>query len=157
MSKVHLLTAVQRIPVSLDEAWRFFSSPANLAFLTPASLRFTVISKQHGDVMYPGQVIEYTVRPILGVPLYWMTEITHVADKKYFIDEQRFGPYSFWHHQHHFKEIDGGVEMTDIVHYKVPYGFVGGWANTLFVKRQLDHIFSFRKQAVEGKFGTFPA
>jgi ligand-binding SRPBCC domain-containing protein len=86
---------------------------------------FSIISKHHGEKMYAGQIIEYKVKPVLGIPLYWMTEITHVADRKYFIDEQRFGPYSLWHHQHHFKEVEGGVEMTDIVHYKLPFWF---WA-----------------------------
>ena len=100
--------------------------------------------------MYPGQIIEYKVKPVLGIPLYWMTEITHVEHKKYFIDEQRFGPYSLWHHQHHFKEVANGVEMTDIVHYKIPFWFLGDIANTLMVKKQLKQIFDFRyKKAAE--------
>jgi ligand-binding SRPBCC domain-containing protein len=105
--------------------------------------------------MYPGQIIEYTVKPVLGIPLYWMTEITHVEDHKYFVDEQRFGPYSMWHHQHHFKEIEGGVEMTDIVHYKLPLGILGDIAHALFVKAQLTHIFDYRFVAVDKKYGKF--
>jgi ligand-binding SRPBCC domain-containing protein len=105
--------------------------------------------------MYPGQVIEYKVKPILGIPLYWMTEITHVADKKYFVDEQRFGPYSLWHHQHHFKEVNGGVEMIDIVHYKVPLWVLGDIAQFLFVKQQLKGIFDYRFKAAEEVFGKF--
>ena len=120
MSKVYSFKTVQQIPISLDEAWDFFSNPANLANITPDGMGFKTISKFHGDTMYAGQVIEYKVSPVLGIPLYWMTEITHVDDKKYFVDEQRYGPYNMWHHQHHFKTIDGGVEMTDIVHYKLP-------------------------------------
>src|SRR6476661_10994954 len=112
MSKVYTLKAVQVIPVSIEKAWDYFSSPANLQAITPASLQFKIISAHHGDKMYAGQVIEYKIKPFLGIPLYWMTEITHVVPQKYFIDEQRFGPYSLWHHQHHFKEVDGGVEMT---------------------------------------------
>ena len=115
---------------------------------------FNVISKYHGDKMYPGQIIEYKVSPVLGIPLYWMTEITHVQDKKYFVDEQRFGPYSMWHHQHHFKVVDGGVEMTDIVHYKLPLWFLGDIANTLFVKKQLQHIFEYRFKIVEQQFAS---
>ena len=103
--------------------------------------------------MYPGQIIEYTVKPVLGIPLYWMTEITHVVDKQFFVDEQRFGPYTMWHHQHHFKAVDGGVEMTDIVHYKLPFWFLGDIANTLFVKKQLQGIFDFRWKKVEDLFG----
>ena len=137
MSKVYSLKTVQTIPVGLDKAWDFFSNPANLQAITPKNLGFKIISLHQGNKMYAGQVIEYTVKPVLNIPLYWMTEITHVADKKYFVDEQRFGPYSLWHHQHHFKETAAGVEMTDIVHYKLPFGFLGDIANTLFVKKQL--------------------
>ena len=118
------------------------------------NMGFKIISKHHGDKMYPGQVIEYKVSPVLGIPFYWMTEITHVDDKKYFVDEQRYGPYSIWHHQHHFKEIEGGVEMTDIVHYKLPFWFLGDIANTLFVKKQLQEIFDYRFKKVEELFGT---
>lgn len=141
------------MPMSLDKAWEFFSNPANLANITPGNMGFQTISKYHGDTMYAGQVIEYKVSPVLGIPLYWMTEITHVNDKKYFVDEQRFGPYSLWHHQHHFKVIDGGVEMTDIVHYKLPLWFLGDIANTLFVKNQLKGIFDYRFKKVEELFG----
>lgn len=150
MSKVYSIKTVQLLPVSMDTAWEFFSSPANLKNITPPSLGFDIISKHHGDKMYPGQVIEYKVKPVLGIPLYWMTEITHVEHKKYFIDEQRFGPYSLWHHQHHFKEVANGVEMTDIVHYKIPFWFLGDIANALMVKKQLKQIFDFRfKKAAE--------
>ena len=153
MSKVYSLKTVQTIPVGLDKAWDFFSNPANLQAITPQNLGFKIISEHHGNEMYAGQVIEYTVKPVLNIPLYWMTEITHVADKKYFVDEQRFGPYSLWHHQHHFKETADGVEMTDIVHYKLPFWFLGDIANTLFVKNQLKEIFDFRYKVVEEMFG----
>ena len=153
MSKVYSFKTVQKIPVSLDKAWDFFSNPANLQAITPQNLGFKIISEHHGNEMYAGQVIEYTVKPVLNIPLYWMTEITHVADKKYFVDEQRFGPYSLWHHQHHFKETAAGVEMTDIVHYKLPFWFLGDIANTLFVKKQLKEIFDFRYKVVEEMFG----
>ena len=116
---------------------------------------FQIISKHHGEEMYAGQIIEYTVRPLLGIPLYWMTEITHVKDKQYFIDEQRFGPYSLWHHQHHFTAIEGGVEMTDIVHYKLPLWFLGDIANLILVKNELKGIFNFRIKAVEERFGKW--
>ncbi|HNU87073.1 MAG TPA: SRPBCC family protein [Ferruginibacter sp.] len=154
MSKVYSLKTVHNIPVSIDKAWDFFSSPANLQAITPANLGFKIISKHHGEKMYAGQVIEYKVSPLLGIPLYWMTEITHVEYKKYFVDEQRYGPYSMWHHQHHFKVIDGGVEMTDIVHYKLPLWFLGDMANGLFVKKQLQQIFDYRFKKVEELFGN---
>lgn len=154
MSKVYSLKTVQQIPISIDKAWDFFSDPANLKNITPANIGFNIISKYHGDKMYTGQIIEYKVSPVLGIPLYWMTEITHVADKKYFVDEQRFGPYSLWHHQHHFKEIPGGIEMTDIVHYKLPCWFLGDIANWLLVKRQLKEIFDYRFTKVEKLFSN---
>lgn len=152
MSKVYSLKTVQTIPVSLQTAWDFFSNPANLQTITPNNLGFKIISQHHGEKMYAGQIIEYKVNPVLNIPLYWMTEITHVEDKKYFVDEQRFGPYSMWHHQHHFTEAAGGVEMTDIVHYKLPLWFLGDIAHTLFVKKQLQHIFDYRYKKVEELF-----
>ena len=153
MSKVYSIKTVQQLPVTLNTAWEFFSSPVNLKEITPGNLGFNIISKHHGETMYAGQIIEYKVSPVLGIPLYWMTEITHVEDKKYFVDEQRFGPYQMWHHQHHFKEVSGGVEMTDIVHYKLPFWFLGDIAYGLFVKKQLQHIFDYRFKKVEELFG----
>jgi ligand-binding SRPBCC domain-containing protein len=153
MSKVYSLKTVQTVPINLQQAWSFFSKPDNLKDITPASMGFTIRSKHHGEKMYPGQIIEYTVKPVFGIPVYWMTEITHVEEGKYFVDEQRFGPYSLWHHQHHFREVNNGVEMTDIVHYKIPFWFLGDIANTLFVRNQLKQIFDFRFQSVKTKFG----
>lgn len=153
MSKVYSLKTVQTIPVTLDEAWQFFSDPANLQAITPTDMGFNIISKHHGTKMYAGQIIEYTVKPLLNIPIYWMTEITHVSDKKYFIDEQRFGPYSLWHHQHHFKETPSGIEMTDIVHYKIPFWFFGDIAHGLFVSKKLEQIFNYRYQKVIELFG----
>jgi ligand-binding SRPBCC domain-containing protein len=154
MSKVYSIKTVQTIPTNLDTAWDFFSSPANLKDITPDNLGFNIISKHHGQKMYAGQIIEYKVSPVLGIPIYWMTEITQVVAKQYFIDEQRFGPYSLWHHQHHFREVENGVEMTDIVHYKLPLAFLGDIAHSLFVKQQLQAIFDFRFKKVEELFGN---
>lgn len=149
----HSIKTVQKIPISLNKAWEFFSNPANLQAITPENMEFKVISKHNGDKMYAGQIIEYKVRPVLNIPIYWMTEITQVKNKEYFIDEQRYGPYALWHHQHHFKAIDGGVEMTDIVHYKNPLWILGRLANSIFVKNQLKKIFDFHFQKVEEMFG----
>ncbi len=140
------------LPITLAEAWDFFSNPANLQQITPDSMGFEVISQYHGPKMYPGQLIEYHVKPLFGIRLYWMTEITHVTEGRYFVDEQRYGPYSLWHHQHHFKEVAGGVEMTDIVHYKIPFGWLGDLANSLMVRKKLQEIFDYRKQYVEKHF-----
>jgi ligand-binding SRPBCC domain-containing protein len=105
--------------------------------------------------MYPGQIITYTVKPVLGIPLPWMTEITHVADKEYFVDEQRFGPYALWHHKHFFRKIEGGVECIDKVDYKLPLGFLGSIAHSLFVKKQLKGIFNYRHKKLEELFGVW--
>jgi ligand-binding SRPBCC domain-containing protein len=155
MSKVYSLKAIQKIPVDINTAWDFFSRPDNLKDITPNVLGFKIISEPHGDKMYAGQIIEYKVSPVAGIPLYWMTEITYVEDKKYFVDEQRYGPYSLWHHQHHFKIINGGVEMTDIVHYRIPFWVIGDIANTLIVHNKLKEIFEYRFKVVEEKFGKW--
>ena len=154
MSKVYSLKAIQKIPVDIDTAWDFFSQPDNLKDITPNMLGFKVISKHHSDEMYAGYIIEYKINPVAGIPLYWMTEITHVEDKKYFIDEQRFGPYSLWHHQHHFEINNGGVEMTDIVHYKIPFWFIGDIANVFVVRNKLKQIFEYCFKVIEEKFGN---
>jgi ligand-binding SRPBCC domain-containing protein len=153
---VHSLKAVQQIPVPLEQAWDYFSSPANLQAITPADLCFHIISLYHGDRMYPGQIIEYKLYPLWGIPWYWMTEITQVEESRFFIDEQRYGPYSLWHHQHHFKAIEGGVEMTDIIHYKLPGWWVGELLNATVVKKKLADIFAYRFRKVEELFGKWP-
>ena len=155
MSKVYSFKKVQLIPTTIDKAWDFFATPVNLVHITPGNMGFKLKSEYITERMYPGQIIEYTVKPLFGIPVYWMTEITHVEDKKYFADEQRFGPYSLWHHQHHFKEIPGGVEMTDTVHYKIPYWFLGDIANVLFVKNKLNNIFNYRYRKIEERFGKW--
>lgn len=156
MSKFHQIKLTQNIPVDIETAWDFFSSPANLAKITPDYMGFvTKTGFEMGSKMYPGQIITYKVSPVMSIPINWMTEITHVVDKQYFVDEQRFGPYALWHHQHHFKAIKGGVEMTDLVNYVLPLGLLGNFANTLFVKKQLQNIFEYRVQAVESLFGKF--
>lgn len=152
---VYSLKTVQKIPVSLEEAWDFFSHPKNLALMTPEYLNLRFTNELYGEEMYAGQVMTYKVKPLLGIPMFWMTEITHVRDGEYFIDEQRFGPYALWHHQHHFREIPGGVEMTDLVHYKIPLGWLGDLANSLFIRKQLDGIFDFRFRRVEEIFGCW--
>jgi ligand-binding SRPBCC domain-containing protein len=148
MSKVYNFKRIQVMPTSLEKAWQFFSDPRNLETITGAEMEFRIISAHHGEKMYPGQLIEYFVKPLAGINIYWMTEITHVDEGRYFVDEQRYGPYSFWHHQHHFKEINGAVEMTDIVHYKIPFWFLGDIANEVFVKNKLRDIFDFRYQKI---------
>ncbi|MBO9731917.1 MAG: SRPBCC family protein [Chitinophaga sp.] len=153
MATIYSLRHTQIIPASPEDVWNYFSSPANLSHITPASMRFRETSAPHTGQVYPGQVITYTVAPIAGIPLEWMTEITHVAYLDYFVDEQRVGPYRLWHHEHHFQPTPGGVKMTDIVHYKLPFGWLGRLAHWLFVKKQLDDLFAYRHQVIEKIFG----
>ena len=151
----YALKKVQRIPIRIDEAWDFFSSPDNLKVITPKYMNFRVLSNSDSEKMFAGQIITYRVSPILGIPLFWMTEITHVRDREYFIDEQRFGPYALWHHKHFFKEIPGGTEMIDFLDYKLPMGFVGNIAHALFVRRQIQSIFEYRSKILIEKFGEY--
>ena len=153
--KAFHLNFTQSIPATLTEAWDFFSSPHNLSKITPPEMAFTVTSAlPETQKMYPGLIITYKVSPMLGIKLNWMTEITHVAHEKYFIDEQRFGPYKFWHHQHHFTAIEGGVKMDDILTYGLPMGIFGQAANQLFVAAKLQDIFQFREKKVTEIFGS---
>jgi ligand-binding SRPBCC domain-containing protein len=150
--KVYTLNKKQFLPITLNQAWEFFSSPVNLKKITPEYMGFKITSDLGDGKMYPGQIISYVVTPVLGIPMSWTTEITHVVNNKYFVDEQRFGPYSFWHHQHWFREVEGGIEMTDIVNYSLPLGFLGRIANSLFVKNKLQEIFDFRESVVNKYF-----
>ncbi len=143
------------IPASIDEVWDFISSPANLKHITPEYMGFEVLSENLPEKMYPGMIISYRVRPIAGIAMKWVTEISQVRDKEFFVDEQRMGPYTMWHHQHHLKQVAGGVEMTDIVSYIPPFGFLGAIANTLLIKKQLREIFDFRTKKVVEKFGEW--
>lgn len=152
--KTYRLEFEQKLPVDLDTAWDFFSSPLNLAEITPKDMTFDVTSPNMEQTkMYPGMIITYKVSPLLGIKLDWMTEITHVVDKKYFIDEQRFGPFAFWHHQHHFSQIENGILMQDILHYAIGYGPIGKIANAVTVHKKINAIFDFRFKKVEEMFG----
>lgn len=151
---LHSLKSTQKLPITLEKAWDFFSSPSNLKTITPDYINFKVTSRDSDIPMYPGMVISYIVYPVLGIPLEWVTEIVHVQDREYFVDEQRFGPFSFWHHQHFFKEISGGVEMTDLLYYKIPLGPIGELANYLFVRKKVAAIFDYRTKKLTELFGT---
>ncbi|MFN6039873.1 MAG: SRPBCC family protein [Bacteroidota bacterium] len=149
---LHCIKEKQILNSDLDTIWNFMSRPENLSKITPDYMGFEVLTDISGVEMYPGQIIEYYVSPLLGLKMHWVTEITHVKHKEFFVDEQRFGPYSFWHHQHIIKPHELGVEMTDIVHYKIPFGPLGKIANSLFIKKQLKTIFQHRFDVLENLF-----
>tara|TARA_B110000305_G_C19269726_1_gene553811 strand:+ start:65 stop:535 length:471 start_codon:yes stop_codon:yes gene_type:complete len=145
----------QKLNTSKEEAWDFISSPANLKEITPAYMGFDITSKNTSQKMYEGMIISYTVRPLLGIKTKWVTEITHINEGHFFIDEQRMGPYKMWHHQHFIEEISNGILMKDIVSYIPPFGILGALANPLIIKNKLEQIFAFRKEALEKKYGVY--
>ncbi len=149
---MHTLKKVQTLPISIEKAWNFFSSPANLKEITPSHMGFHITSGYQGEKMYSGMIISYKVKPLLNIPLNWVTEITHVQEPYYFVDEQRFGPYTFWHHKHFLKEVATGVEMTDLVHYKIPMSLFGNIINSIYVRGRLNAIFSYRYQKLTELF-----
>jgi ligand-binding SRPBCC domain-containing protein len=149
------LHKTQKIPATIDQVWDFISSPANLKKITPEYMGFNITSKLLSEKMYPGMIISYKLSPFLGIKMTWVTEITQVKENEYFVDEQRVGPYSVWHHEHKIEPIEGGVLMTDIVSYKPPFGILGSIANHILIKKQLLEIFDYRTVAMEKMFGKY--
>ncbi|MDX1365175.1 SRPBCC family protein [Arenibacter latericius] len=150
--RLYQLHSRQTLPITKERAWKFLIDPNNLKVITPNAMGFNILSG--GDVpMFPGQIIQYTVSPFPGYTTKWVTEITHIREGEYFVDEQRFGPYSLWHHKHFITEVTGGVEMEDIIDYKLPFGFLGQIVHPILVKRQLQKIFDYRREKLNTLFG----
>lgn len=150
--KLYQLHSKQVLPISKAEAWNFLSRPENLKVITPDHMGFNILSG--GDrPMFPGQIIQYKVSPFPFYSTKWVTEITHVKTGDYFVDEQRFGPYALWHHKHFLNTVESGVEMEDIIDYKIPFGVFGQWAHPIVVKKQLQQIFSYREEKLVELFG----
>ena len=152
--KIYTFHRKQKLPITLNEAWEFLSNPRNLSTLTPKEMNFTIISNDNKP-MYAGQVIQYSVTPIARIKAKWISEITHLVDGKYFVDLQLYGPYAFWHHKHFIHEIDGGVEMEDIIDYKVPLGILGQIVHPFLVKPKLEEIFKYRQEKLIEIFGEY--
>jgi ligand-binding SRPBCC domain-containing protein len=150
-SGIYTLKSVKEVKTSIDKAWDFFSSPKNLSKVTPNDMSFKVTSEL-SDNMYIGQIISYQVCPFPGLKMNWVTEITHINNKMFFVDEQRFGPYKMWHHEHLFLQKGEYVEMTDKVSFKVPFGFIGRLFTPFIVIPQLKKIFNYRNQKIEETF-----
>lgn len=151
---IYELKREQFLHSNISDVWDFISSPKNLPKITPKYMSFNITSKELPEKMYPGMLISYTVSPLLGIPMKWLTEITQVEEKKFFIDEQRIGPYAMWHHQHFIEPYKDGVLMKDIVTYKLPLGILGQFAHWLFIKKQLNSIFSYRFNKMEKIFNN---
>ena len=152
--KIYTLHKTQKLPISPGKAWKFLSNPKNLKIITPDYMSFNIVSPIDRP-LYTGQIIQYIVTPLLGIKTKWVSEITHIEDKKYFVDEQMYGPYSLWHHKHFIKEIEGGVEMEDIIDYKVPLGILGQIMHPILVKPKLEEIFSYRQKKLIELFGKY--
>ena len=149
---IRTLQSSQILRTSLERAWDFFSDPRNLARITPPELDFTVLTDLP-ERIHPGMMIEYRVRPLLGLPVRWLTEITHVEPGKFFVDEQRIGPYRIWHHEHHFRQIDASrIEVTDRITYVLPLSPLGDLVHPFLVRPQLRKIFAYREKAVNALF-----
>lgn len=142
----------QRLPIPLEEAWKFFSSPYNLAEISHPDLKFEIISSPP-DVIYKGLEIRYRIKPMVRVPVIWVTEITEVEEGKLFIDEQKKGPYKYWHHEHHFAHDPAGVLVTDKLTYDVGWWPVGGLVGKVWVDKQIDKIFDYRREKLVVLFG----
>jgi ligand-binding SRPBCC domain-containing protein len=150
--KVYTLVRKQFFPISIHQAWDFFSSPKNLAKITPLKMDFRILDISGNDEIYAGQIIRYKIKALPFYTVYWVTEITHVQEPYYFVDDQRSGPFALWRHKHSFKEVDGGVEMTDEVSYAIPFGPLGLLAHWLFVRREVNAIFNHRFETLEKQF-----
>ena len=145
---IYRLERKQTVTLSLSDCWRFFSDPRNLEKITPPAMNFTIRNALPAEV-YPGLMIEYTVSPLLGIPLTWLTEIVRVDAPHRFIDEQRVGPYRIWHHEHSFRALpEGGTEVHDLVTYVPPLGPLGALLNRLVIRPQLERIFDYRREHV---------
>jgi len=150
---MYKIRKTQEIPINISRAWDFFSKPENLGLITPSYMKFSIISRSDVGDMYPGMIITYTLSPVLDIKIKWATEITQIKEHKYFIDNQIKGPYTIWHHEHHFNEIENGIEMTDILFYDLPFGFIGRLGHELFVKKKVEEIFSYRENKIKELFG----
>jgi len=149
---VYQFFKAQELSTSVEEVWDFIKDPRNLKEITPDYMGFLITSELLKNQMYPGQIISYVVKPILGIPMTWVTEITHVEEPNFFVDEQRKGPYKMWHHEHKLVKTENGVMMTDLITYEPPMGFLGAIANKLFIRKQLEAIFEYRRKVLDEKF-----
>lgn len=148
---MYQIKRTQLIQTDLETCWDFFSSPNNLLEITPQKIDMKVLKCPLGK-MYEGMMIEYRMKPLLNIPFHWVTEISIVKPMTFFVDEQRKGPYKIWHHEHHFKQVEGGVEMTDLVSYELSFGFLGRLIHTLVVRKKLEGVFEHRRMRVEHLF-----
>lgn len=152
MKYIHEFKVEQHLPISLEKAWEFFSSPTNLSLITPPEMEFKILTKDLKKEIFEGMEIDYRVRPIFRIPMKWKTRLCKIENNYTFTDIQLKGPYSIWEHTHTFVKTEKGVQMTDVIRYKIPLGFLGNWMNSLFVRKKVENIFNFRRQKLEKLF-----
>lgn len=152
--KIYHFHQKQFVNADIDRVWDFFSSPRNLNEITPPFMNFEILEVTGSEKMFNGQLIKYKVNPFPFYRVKWITEITDVQPKTFFADNQKKGPFSLWHHEHKFTEVNGGVEMEDHVSYAVPFGFIGRIANSVAVSKQVNGIFEYRRKRVDILFPT---
>lgn len=144
--------AEQFLPIPIEQAWAFFSAAQNLSKITPPEMKFNVLTQLKDEEIYNGMLIDYTVRPLFGIPLHWQTEICKVERPTMFTDQQLKGPFKTWHHTHTFKSVAGGTLMCDVVDYELPLGIIGKLAHAILVKQRVENIFIFRKKILDQFF-----
>ena len=150
---IHQLNRQQIVPAPLDRVWAYFATPANLNEMTPPDMKFEIIQGGEGK-MFQGQLIEYRVKFMPLLKSRWLTEIAHVEEGAYFVDEQRIGPYSFWYHEHSFDAVESGTLIRDQVTYQLAFGLLGDLAHALWVGPKLNSIFDYRQHKVAELFGA---
>lgn len=152
-SGIFTLEVEQHLKIDIDKAWDFFSNPENLGLITPQHMGFEITSKKAVE-MYEGQIISYKIGVLPMIKTNWVTEITHVKDKVYFVDEQRMGPYKMWHHEHFFEEKNQGVLMKDKVSIAMHMGFLGNIIFKGFIGNEVKKIFNYRFNKLEELFNS---
>jgi len=152
MKYIHHYKTEQQLPISIEEAWDFFSSPKNLSAITPPEMEFKILTKDLNKDIFEGMEIDYRVRPLLRIPMKWKTRLCQIDTKKSFTDIQLKGPYSIWEHTHTFEKNANGILMKDVIKYKVPMGIFGNWLNSLFIRKKIENIFNYRKETLEKIF-----
>jgi ligand-binding SRPBCC domain-containing protein len=151
--KLERLHTIQRLPVQIEEAWDFFTSPKNVGLITPPWLDFRMISDPP-EYLHPGTLVASEIRPVPGISIQWISEITHIRPPHFYITEQRVGPFKLWHHEHYFRVAEEGIEVEDIVYYGLYLGPVGSLAHDLYVRKKLHEVFTHRARAIEQRFGS---
>ena len=152
MKKTYQYKTEQFLPISVNEAWSFFSSAKNLAIITPPELDFKILTALDDSEIYTGMLLDYILKPLWGIPARWQTVIDAVDKPVLFTDRQLKGPYALWEHTHRFIEKPNGVLMKDTVNYQLPFGIIGRIAHAVLIRQKIENIFTYRKAVLQKMF-----